>query len=95
MTQTPLRNEAVARLIGISPETLKRWRCEGKGPHFRKLGPQKQDSVTYDADVVNAWLEARDLQSTSQHSAAVRTGTFGNGSLHGRPRIATPSQANR
>lgn len=60
-----LNNEATALALGISPITLRIWRCEGKGPRYIKLGDSKQASVAYDPADVEAWLEARKFASTS------------------------------
>ena len=44
-----------ARLLGVSPATVRRWRLEpGKGPRFRKLG----GSVRYFAEDIEAFIAA-------------------------------------
>ena len=40
--------------IGISVQTLARWRCEGRGPDYLKIGSRR---VAYPADGVSAWLQ--------------------------------------
>jgi len=62
---TLLNNEAAASALGISPVTLKIWRCKGKGPRFIKLGESKQAGVAYDPAEVDAWKAARTFASTS------------------------------
>ena len=62
---TLLNNEAAASALGISPITLKIWRCKGKGPRFIKLGEAKQAGVAYDPGEVEAWKAARTFASTS------------------------------
>lgn len=64
MTAT-LNNEAAAAALGISPNTLKLWRCHGKGPRFIKLGDSKQAGVIYEQSEVDAWKAARRFASTS------------------------------
>lgn len=62
---TLLNNEAAASALGISPITLKIWRCKGKGPRFIKLGESKQAGVCYDPAEIEAWKAARTFASTS------------------------------
>lgn len=40
--------------LGVSKKTLARWRCEGRGPEFVKVGRQ----IFYLSDTVRAWLDA-------------------------------------
>lgn len=46
----------VARLAGLSPRTLKRWRDMRSGPPFVKLGRK----ILYRRDAVSAWLLSRE-----------------------------------
>lgn len=62
---TTLNNEAAAAALGISPTTLKIWRCQGKGPRFIKLGESKQAGVVYERADIDAWKAARRFASTS------------------------------
>lgn len=62
---TLFNNEAAASALGISPVTLKIWRCKGKGPRFIKLGQSKQAGVAYDPAEIEAWKAARTFTSTS------------------------------
>lgn len=62
---TLLNNEAAAAALGISPVTLKIWRCKGKGPRFIKLGSSPRDRVVYDPAEIEAWKAARTFTSTS------------------------------
>ena len=67
MTETVkvLNNDQAAALIGVTPATLRFWRCKGRGPRFVKLGEAKQAGVAYvEADVL-AWRGARTFDSTS------------------------------
>lgn len=70
MTKTiiPLSTKAAAAIIGISPRTLRIWRCSGKGPSFTKLGDAKQAGVVYFEDDILAWLGERKFASTSAYS---------------------------
>lgn len=60
-----LNNNEAAALIGVTPGTLKFWRCKGRGPRFVKLGEAKQAGVAYVEDEVLAWRNARTFASTS------------------------------
>lgn len=58
--------EAAQRLL-LSVSTLERMRGNGTGPDFQKLGTGKRARVAYRAEDLDAWLEARRFQSTSQY----------------------------
>ena len=64
-----LTNIEVADMLGIKPNTLEIWRYKGKGPKFKKMGPEKQAPIRYDEAEVLAWLEAQTCASTSQYTA--------------------------
>ena len=57
-------NDAAA-MLGVTPATLRYWRCKGKGPRFIKLGQSKQAGVCYDPADIEAWMAARKFASTS------------------------------
>lgn len=50
----------------ISPRTLQRWRLEGTGPVFVKVGRL----VRYRRSALDAWLAAREAASTSESKSA-------------------------
>lgn len=60
-----LRDFEAAARIGVTPATLRLWRCKGKGPRFIKLGESKQAGVVYDPVDIEAWKAARKFSSTS------------------------------
>ena len=62
---TALDSNAAAAVIGISPNTLRYWRCMGRGPRYFKLGASQQAGVRYDPADLDAWNEARKFDSTS------------------------------
>lgn len=70
MSTQMLNNEAAAARIGVSPNTLKLWRHQGKGPPFIKFGTSKQSGVGYDTADIDAWKAARKFGSTSAYSEA-------------------------
>jgi hypothetical protein len=58
----PLVNEsAAADLLLLSVRTLQRWRVEGRGPCFLKIGRR----VAYRVADVEAWIEGRRRTRTS------------------------------
>ena len=48
-----VRTHEAARMLGISPRTLEKYRCHGSGPTFRKLGGR----VVYAVDDLEAWAD--------------------------------------
>ncbi len=53
--------EELEALIGISRNTLRKWRWEGKGPKFVKLGAR----VAYRLEDIEAYTGSRVCSSTS------------------------------
>jgi len=48
--------KAAADLIGVSPNTLRRWNVEGRGPRVAaKLGSAKQSRTLYALDEIERW----------------------------------------
>ena len=47
--------EQLSSRIGISVQTLARWRSEGQGPSYYKIGGKR---IAYRISTVEAWLEA-------------------------------------
>ncbi len=60
--------------LRLAKQTLARWRCEGRGPAFLRLGKR----VLYGEADVEAWLSAKRFHSTSENqlisSPTVRIG---------------------
>jgi excisionase family DNA binding protein len=44
----------LAKILGISEQTLRQWRINGKGPPYIKIG---QRIIRYDKNEVEAWIE--------------------------------------
>lgn len=64
-----LRPADAAAYLSVAVQTLARWRCEGQGPRFVKLGKRL---VAYRRDDLEAWLTGRGALSTveARRSAA-------------------------
>lgn len=61
-TSSPyLTQEAAGTFLGLSPRTLERFRVDGRGPSFLKLGRR----VLYSRDDLVKWAEAQRRSSTS------------------------------
>ena len=52
--------------IGLSKSTLARYRCEGNGPAYIKVGRK----ILYPKQAVNDWMQENTYSSTSQYSPA-------------------------
>lgn len=63
MSQTYLRPRDAAEYLGVSVPSLERWRGDGTGPKFRKLGTR---IITYAIADLDAWASKQVLMSTSE-----------------------------
>lgn len=61
MSDTLLDPRQAAEMIGVSPASLARWRVQGDGPPYLKLG----GSVRYRLSSVEQWLTASERRSTA------------------------------
>jgi len=52
-----------AALLRLSPITLSRWRIQGYGPRWIKMGPKR---VAYAVDDLTAWTNTQRRTSTSE-----------------------------
>jgi hypothetical protein len=68
VSDTYLNTDDAARFLGLSKQTLARWRVEGAGPPYRKLGSR----VTYRRADLEAFAEGNTFDHTSQYDARVR-----------------------
>lgn len=55
--------EEAAKKIGVSPKTLAKWRWQGDGPKYLKIGSR----VAYRPADIEAWLNSRQYFSTSEY----------------------------
>ena len=53
----------VAKYMKISPRTIERWRTEGQGPEYHKVGRK----VIYNVSDINAYLASNKYSHTSQY----------------------------
>lgn len=57
-----LRPPRAAAFLGVSPRTLAKWRWEGVGPPFKRVGR----AIVYSPDDLDAWLSSRTFTSTAE-----------------------------
>lgn len=50
-----MQDTQAALILGLRPNTLRKWRVLGRGPRYRKLGR----SVRYSASDLEEWLNTR------------------------------------
>lgn len=66
-----LTDKAAAEFLGISPSTMRSWRCRGIGPHFVKLGRGKKSAVRYDLrDLARFIDQGRHVLTSSVRAAS-------------------------
>lgn len=56
-----------AAFLRVKPATLERWRLEGKGPRYTKVGPGTRARVVYVQDELIQWLAKFSYGSTSEY----------------------------
>lgn len=44
----PMNDKDAATYLGVGIQTLRNWRCQGKGPAYHKLSPGPRGRVTYE-----------------------------------------------
>ena len=64
-----LRETEVSSRLGLSVRTLQKWRREGRGPRFVKLG----NAVRYDPTELDEFVRGGFRESTSQPPPLERT----------------------
>lgn len=64
-----LTNVEAAKLLGLKPNTLEIWRCQGKGPRFIKMGAVPQAPIRYLRSDVADWIAGQRFISTSAVTA--------------------------
>ena len=68
MSDTYLNTDDAARFLGLSKQTLAKWRVEGGGPPYRKFGSH----VAYRREDLEAFAEGNAFNHTSQYDARAR-----------------------
>lgn len=66
---TLIDTSGAAAMCGLRASTLHRWRIQGVGPEFLKLGA----AIRYRVEDVEAWIESRRRTSTRSSEPDSRT----------------------
>lgn len=61
--ETLLPEKHAAKLMGVSPRTLRNWRVIGGGPQYVKVSAR---CIRYRRADILAWIESRERRHTSQ-----------------------------
>lgn len=64
-----LTDQELAHLLGISTRTILRWRRDGSGPPFCKIGPR---CVRYRRGDVDAWAAAHSFSTLAAEAVAAQ-----------------------
>jgi predicted DNA-binding transcriptional regulator AlpA len=67
-TNSLLTAEEAAEFLRLRPATLAKYRSEGGGPNFTKLGGR----VVYPKQALDAWVQQCTVSSTSEYPARRR-----------------------
>ncbi|MBP0445020.1 hypothetical protein J8J14_09530 [Roseomonas sp. SSH11] len=67
-TKQYLDEAAEARRINVSPRTLQRWRADGNGPPYIRVGARR---VAYDPQKTDEWLASRSFAHRAAELAQV------------------------
>jgi predicted DNA-binding transcriptional regulator AlpA len=60
-----IKEEAVAKIIGVAVQTLRNWRCQQRGPAYIKAGR----AVRYDLEDICAFMQRKKIDPERQDSA--------------------------
>jgi predicted DNA-binding transcriptional regulator AlpA len=52
-----------ARILGVHPNTLCKWRIYGRGPQFIKVGRR----IRYSTNKISTWMSERTYSNTSEY----------------------------
>lgn len=73
MSDTLLTTRDAAAYLSLSPKSLERYRCEGTGPQYIKLGTGRRASVRYRKADLEAWVTSSITNSTTAHQRGVQS----------------------
>jgi predicted DNA-binding transcriptional regulator AlpA len=77
-----LHTAAVATLLGLRPQTLRKWRLVGRGPRYVRLGESCFARVTYRLADIQDWLAERTFANTTEETVC-KDGARGSASTLG------------
>ena len=56
-----LTQAQAAQMLNVPARSLERWRCEGTGPDFVKLGDGKRGTVRYHRRALETYIQRRTI----------------------------------
>ncbi len=62
-----------AGMLGVKPQTLARWRMDGRGPRFIRLGSTAKSRTAYTQAEIERWLDSHTATSTSEETVNRQT----------------------
>ena len=65
-----LTTAQTAALLGLQAQTLRKWRLQGLGPPYVRLGDGPGARVAYRQGDIDAWVAARVYTSTAAETVA-------------------------
>lgn len=65
-----LSTPEAATMLGLRPQTLRKWRHRGLGPRYHRLGEGTAARVVYSEADILAWLNRRSFASTAEETVA-------------------------
>ena len=69
-TSPLLTSPHAATWLGVKPQTLRKWRCQGKGPRFVRRGTGRHSPAAYRLADLEAWVDSRSFASTAEETVA-------------------------
>jgi hypothetical protein len=69
--QNFLSSSQLARRLGLKDQTLRKWRWEGRGPIYCRLGDNIKARVIYRSEDVESWLKQREFHNTAEETVRV------------------------
>ncbi len=70
--EAPINEREAARILGLEPATLRRWRCQppaGGSPPYRKYGTSHTAVVRYLVSELLVWRESRKRETPTVDGA--------------------------
>jgi hypothetical protein len=64
---------SLAAFLHFKPQTLRKWRLSGEGPHYIRLGHTNRGRVLYRREDVEQWLQTRTFRHTAEETTRKST----------------------
>ena len=53
----PITEDKAARYLGVAKQTIRNWRCAGKGPAYLNLSPDPRGRIAYLVDDLQSYRD--------------------------------------